>query len=281
MIRSVIRRAVVLLASRWPHPLYGVVEQLACVTAPLTRQGVTVRRLRAVFSHLSQDEAQRAARELRCSKLKSRALGVALSGARGEPVYPPVAVDAALTAIRGPAILATFHADAVGALGEMVRRLPGEVAALHRMQWTLPSTVVGQYHDDTELAGAAAFYRALSTLRRGGCVLLLVDGARRAGLEVSLLGRATSLWRGAFALARMTGAPIIPLVVRWNGALVEVICGETIAPVDDEATMAHAMAARLERHLLGHPADIGDQLLDQLSRADVWASPRSGATSSP
>jgi hypothetical protein len=72
----------------------------------------------------------------------------------------------------------------------------------------------------------------------------------------------------------MTQAPIIPLLARWDGAVVDVGCGESIAADDDEATMAHALAAVLERHLLAHPEAIGGQLLEQLNRAEPRARPR-------
>lgn len=257
-----------LLARRWPHGLYNALDQLARATAPLARRRATVQRACAVFPDLSPAEHELAARELRSSMLKSAALGMALAGSPRDPIYPPLAVDPAFAAVRGPAILTSFHCDAVGAVGGALRRIPGEVFALHRMQWTLPSNVVGHYVvDQTESAGAAAFYRALATLRRGGCVLLLVDGAHRSGHTVSLLGRAARLWRGTFALARLTGAPIVPLLARWNGSTVEVVCGDTIAATEDEPAMAQAMAAVLEHHLLQHPGAIGQQLLDQLSRA--------------
>lgn len=264
MTRAVLHRAIVLLARLWPQGLYGSVGCLARATAPLTRRRATARRIGAMFPHLTPAEAQRAARELHASTLKSRALGIALARTRDEPVFPPIDVDAAFAAVRGPAILTTLHVGAVGALGGALRQLPGEVAALHRMQWTLPSNVAGLYVTDTDVGGAAAFYRAVATVRRGGCVLILVDGT---GYEVSVLGRGMTLKRGPFALARMTGAPVVPVFARWNGAAVDVVCGETIAPLDDEAAMARTMAAVLERHLLEHPAAIGEQLLGHLSRA--------------
>jgi lauroyl/myristoyl acyltransferase len=264
MIRRAARRAVLLLARRWPQGLYGGLEWLSRVTAPLDRRRATAARIRALFPRLSEAESQRAARELRSAALKSRALEIILARTRGEPVFPPIAVDAAFAAVRGPAILTALHIGAVGGLGGALRLVPGEVTALHRMEWKIPSNITGVYVAATDAAGAAAFYRAVATIRRGGCVLMLVDGT---GPEVSLLGRRMTLKRGPFALSRMTGAPVIPLFPRWNGASVEVVCGETIAPLDDEAQMVDAMAVVLERHLLEHPATIGYQLLVHLSQA--------------
>jgi len=48
------------------------------------------------------------------------------------------------------------------------------------MAWKLLSNVVGLYVNDTHDGASAAFYRALATLRRGGCypeaLLELLDG---------------------------------------------------------------------------------------------------------
>ncbi len=266
MIRAAVRGLLVALAGRSPRLLYGAVDRVARLTAPLTSRPAQVDRVRAVFAHLGRGEARRVTRELHASALKSRVLGIALAGARGEPAYPPVAVDAAFASVRGPVILATFHGDAVGALGELVRRVPGEVAALHRMEWSVPGNVAGRYVGDADADSVAAFFDALATLRRGGCVLLTVDGARNGGHAVSLVGRTAMFQRGAFALARLSGAPILPLFARWSAATVDVACAPTIAAGGDEPAMARAMAGALERHLLAHPAAVGAQLLRQLSR---------------
>lgn len=265
MIRSGRQRIIELLARRWPQPFYGAVGRVSRLSTPVMRRQARVQRIRSVFAHMTEPEARRAERDLRCSMLKSRALGVALSRTRGEPVFPPVAVGAAFADVRGPAVLTTFHVGPVGAIGEVVRRVPGEITALHRMDWRFPSNVAGVYVDDTDMGQAAAFYHGVSALRRGGCVLILGDGP--PGHEVSLLGRVTTLKRGPYALARITGAPIVPLVARWTGASVDIVCGRPIQAIDDEAAMAQAMAAVLERHLLEHPGEIGDHLLSELSRA--------------
>jgi lauroyl/myristoyl acyltransferase len=217
-----------------------------------------------VFPHLSAAEARRAAVEMRCSALKSRALGVVLAGARGEPVYPPVVADAVLGGLRGPAILTTAHIGALGAIGALLRRLPGDVLALHRMEWRMPSNVTGLHVPDTDPANAAAFHRALTTLRRHGCVFLLADGG---GHDVPFLGGVVKIKRGPFALARMTGAPVVAVLARWDGAVVRITSGPPIAAGDDEAEMARAMARVIERHLLEHPSEIGAHWLDPLSRA--------------
>ena len=264
MIRSARQRVIALLATRWPGRLYAAIGLFALATAPVVRRAMTVRQLCAVFPHLRQADAVRVARELRCCTLKSRALGAGLARARGEPVYPPVTVDAGFADVCGPAILISFHVGPVGALGEVIGRLPGEVLAMHRMEWAFPSNVTELYVEQSAAAAAAAFHRAVITLRRGGCVAMLTDGP---GPEVCLLGRRTPFERGPYALARLTGAPIVPLLAHWDGASVDVVCGETIPALQDEAAMAAAAAAALERHLHAHPAEIDEHLLATLSRA--------------
>ena len=264
MIRTALRQPVVALAHRSPRRLYGLVDRFARLTAPLATRPATLRRLRTVFPHLTAADARRAAVEMRCTALKSRALGVVLAGARGEPVYPSVVADAALAGLRGPAILTTAHIGALGAIGALLRRLPGDVLALHRMEWRMPGNVTGLHVPDTDPANAAAFYRALTTLRQDGCVLLLADGR---GHDVPFLGGVVKIKRGPFALARLTGAPLVPVLARWDGAIVRVTTSAPIAAGDDEAAMARAMARVIERHLLEHPSEIGAHWLDPLSRA--------------
>jgi lauroyl/myristoyl acyltransferase len=271
MIRSARQEAIGWLARRWPQRLYCAVGHLARVSAPLARRRATVRCIQSLFPHLGEAGAQRVARDLRCSVLRSRALGVALARSRGRPVLPPVTIEPSLRAVRGPAILTTSHVGPVGALGALLRGMPGEVVVLHRMEWPLPSNVVGLYVAKDGVAPAAALYRAVVALRRGGCVLILGDGP---GHRVALLGGTATFTRGPYALARLTNAPIIPLLARWNGATIDVVRGETIAASGDEVAMAQAMAAVLERHLLEHPAQIGGYLLEQFSRAPRPAASR-------
>jgi lauroyl/myristoyl acyltransferase len=264
MIKRAGQRATVVLARRWPAGLYGSLGCIARASARPAHRQATLQRIRTVFPELADAPARRVATELRGAELKTRALAVALAHTRSEPAYPPVAVDRAFAAVRGPAILATFHVGAIGALGAAIRRIPGEILALHRMDWRMPSNVAGAYVPHTDVGGAAVFYRSVMTIRRGGCVLLLVDGTAH---EVSVLDRSLMLARGPFALARMTGAPVVPVFARWDGASIDVVCGATIAATDDELTMARAMAVALERHLLRHPAAIGEMLLRRLTEA--------------
>jgi hypothetical protein len=68
-------------------------------------------------------------------------------------------------------------------------------------------------------------------------------------------------------MARLTGAPLLPLVARWRGGEVEVEAGDPLAapaapePEAWERALAAAAARWLERYLLGSPAETGLSLL--------------------
>lgn len=79
-----------------------------------------------------------------------------------------------------------------------------------------------------------------------------------------MLGRRFAFARGAFALARLSRAPVVPIVARWQGASVLITCGDPVAPDDDAESMATAVAMWLERYLLEHPEQIGHRTLELL-----------------
>jgi lauroyl/myristoyl acyltransferase len=85
-------------------------------------------------------------------------------------------------------------------------------------------------------------------------VVLLVDG-HGSHLEVPLMGRKVGLARGAFALARASGAPIVPLTARWRGAAVEIVAGEPLPPGDEQETAA-AFARWIEARVREAPGEI-------------------------
>jgi lauroyl/myristoyl acyltransferase len=63
----------------------------------------------------------------------------------------------------------------------------------------------------------SAMRQAVEHLKSGGKVLIAVDGKMgRNLLKVPFLGREFEVGRGAAALARLTGAPIIPCAMQWD-----------------------------------------------------------------
>jgi lauroyl/myristoyl acyltransferase len=117
---------------------------------------------------------------------------------------------------------------------------------------------------------AASFQRALAHLAGGGFVVLALDVVQGAGLPVPCLGRTLALARGPFALARLAGAPLVPLVplvARWRRGGVEAEAGEPIAvdpklgPADRERALAESAGRWLERYLLSSPSELSLGLL--------------------
>lgn len=181
-----------------------------------------------------------------------------------DPLRPFVRNDAAFEAIAPPAIFGLFHVGAIHALGAAVERLGAPVLALRHGKLYTPRS---PHQSASTENRAAAFYRALRHLQRGGFVAIALDIIPAAEIEVRCLGRPFTLARGAFALSRMTGAPIIPLAGRWTRDGVDVIAGEPLPRSESEQELADAAAAWLERYLLDAPAELTLGLLRRLSES--------------
>jgi lauroyl/myristoyl acyltransferase len=181
-----------------------------------------------------------------------------MNTATGAPTLPRVQMDAPLPAPTRPTVFVSLHVGALAAIGAVLGALPDEVLALHRMDWQMPSGVVGAYVERTETSRVAGFHRALVTLRQGGHVYMPIEGQ---SVQVTLLGRPFLLTRGPFALARLTGAPIVPLMAQWRGGGAHVFVGRTVEAGPDEQAMALAVTRELERYLLAYPGELTDHLL--------------------
>jgi lauroyl/myristoyl acyltransferase len=161
------------------------------------------------------------------------------------------------------AVITGFHFGPVAALADVLRVSPRRVTALHRMGWAQPPNVdyLAVAHD--ERGRVAAFHEVLEAVRGGASAFVLADHPE--GLSVPLLGGTITMQRGAFALARLTGLPVVALLPRWEGPRVHVRVAPAVAAVPDEHAMAAATALALERYLLEHPHAIGRKLLAELA----------------
>jgi lauroyl/myristoyl acyltransferase len=204
---------------------------------------------------------RRARRALRSSEWKTRILGVVMNTATADPVFPPFELDGPLPDPHRPTVFVSLHVGAMPALGAFLRSLPLEVAALHRLEWRLPSTLVDVYVARNETARVVAFHRAVTALRGGGHVFIPMEGD---AIRVPLLGGSLRMTRGPFALARLTGAPIVPLLARWDGGRARIHAGRPVAAARDEEGMALAVARQLERYLGAYPSEIDDWLVTGL-----------------
>jgi lauroyl/myristoyl acyltransferase len=254
------------VAARRPRQSFTLARALAYVTLPLSRQ-VTAAQVRTVFSQLDDAAAKRVRRSVLATSLGADALHAALEQGGKRPLYPEVRPNEAIATLRPPLILATFHLGPLAALGPVLMDVPGHVLALHRHRWPnrigLDMLEVG----DGEWGHARSLLRAVETLREGGSVFAVLDEDDATTIDAPLLGRTVALARGAFALARMTGTPIVPLAIRWRGSAVEVTFGEPISEAT-EAEMAAAATAWLERYLIESPGEITARTFALLGAAD-------------
>ncbi len=158
-----------------------------------------------------------------------------------------------------PAVLATFHMGTLSALGALLERLPAPVSILlgggrataRRSRYLRTS--------EGEEQRVGAVMQAIRTLRQGGFALVVADGPGTARVEQTLLGHPISLPSGAFAMARLSGAVLVPVAARWRGPGVEIVAGDPIPPAA-EATMASALVSWLERYLREHPEEFSHPL---------------------
>jgi hypothetical protein len=172
--------------------------------------------------------------------------------------------DARLPTLAHPMILGTFHIAMLSAIRNVLFELPAPTLALRRTPrrgLDHPKITVLETQGD-EQHRASVFHRAASFLRDGGFLIAPLDPLEAVRVTAPFLGRTLQLARGPFALSRLTGVPILPIVTRWNGEAIEVDMGEPISPRQDEAEMAAEAAAWLERHLQSHPEDFSVRVVE-------------------
>jgi lauroyl/myristoyl acyltransferase len=110
-------------------------------------------------------------------------------------------------------------------------------------------------------ARAAAFARAVQRVRNGGLVVMAADvDEAELTAPVPCLARAVRMARGPFALARITGAPLIPIVACWNDERITVVAGDALrgdgCNRELEASYAAAAVGWLADVLRGSPEQI-------------------------
>jgi lauroyl/myristoyl acyltransferase len=257
-----------LIARVWPRAAVLVAHALAILTRPLGH-GIADASLADAFPGISPADRRAARQRTWESFLKGEAVEAAIRRRGGSRAYPRVLPSPALAELRPPLVLASFHVGPYQALGGAMRTLPADVVSIDRGQYALSSDMTLLRGGEDEWQRAHTFHRTLSALRSGRFVLVTVDAFHPdeyavAKIEVPLLGRTLPLARGAFALARISRTPIVPIVVRWRGTAMEVTVGDPIGPEAGEAGMAAATAGWLERYLLERPGEISVFMLDRL-----------------
>ncbi len=246
------------LAARHPRVALPAASGLGALRNRLSRRWPSPEQVQALFPHLPPRAAARVAWKIGALKARNRFLVDAIRREGIDPVRRLMRpLSEAFAALRPPLILGTFHVGVVQALGAAIERLPGPVLVLRLGRLYSPSPpveILSTAGDDQRRA--LSFQRALAHLEGGGFVVLALDGSPGPGLRVPCLGRTLELARGPFALARLTGAPLVPLVARWRKSAVEAQVGAALGGMEEEALAASA-ARWLEGYLKAAPEEIG------------------------
>jgi hypothetical protein len=266
-VRAFDRAALLALAH---DPARGIrrIGQAGRVAHACGLQQPAGRDVRALLPDLTSARAREAARASAALRLQNLA-AIALARRDGLASLAPLLDDACsdrpplLSRTRG-IVLAGWH---VGAHF-------GVTAALHR--WGVAPYVLRDRWIADGQARARVLREAVDVIRQGGVVLVVADGP--AGVSTAplpCLGRRIVLRRGGFALARLTGAPMAPVVARWTAAgrittrLDEPLdAGGSGADGDErEHALAAAAAAWLDGYVRARPEDLWPYTLRNLLAA--------------
>lgn len=268
-----IHRLLQHVAGRWPLAAVRAAVVLAWLTRPLGR-GVPAEATRRFLPELDRAALRRVSHGTWSSWLRLRVLEAAVASPRARWPYPPIVAGPDPAAFASPHVLASFHLGAIPAVGALLEQLPGSVRVLQLTTLPRQRLTPGLVGRD-RWARAAAFRQALDALARGDHVFVLADAnVIPSTVETTIFGRRVRLARGAFALGRLSGCPVVPLAARWRGDGIEIAAGDPIAP-GPEAEMAAAAARWLERFVRESPGEIGTKFVDSFWGDD--AAPSAGA----
>lgn len=268
-MKRLVLDALRLLARRRPRVAFAAAHALVVITRPFG-YGIDEGVIASAFPALSPGERRAARGRTWETYLKGEAVAAAMA-ARGDPTaYPPVVPNRRLDELRPPLILTSFHVGPYQGLAAVLRALPGGVFAVDRGQFAGRGDFELVAGGEDEWSRARTFRRALDALRSGAYVFVNLDAFhpdewQTATLEARLLGGSIRLARGAFALARLTGTPIVPVVASWRGTKMEVTVGGPIDPTIGEQGMADSAASWIDSYLRERPGEISVFLLDRVA----------------
>lgn len=155
----------------------------------------------------------------------------------------------------------------------------GVSAALRR--WGLEAFLLPMQGVEHTQRRSMALRNAIEVLRSGGLVLAVMDGPFGSDTTpVACLGRSIVLRRGVFALARLTGADMLPAVARWNkaGEIEPFIDHALLTPAvtphalasganEHEQQLTKAAALWLEQYLLAYPEEAWPYTIENFLQA--------------
>ncbi|MCS6901249.1 MAG: lysophospholipid acyltransferase family protein [Myxococcales bacterium] len=227
-----LRRLAVLGATHSPAWLLrgapALLGPLFWVLRPAHRRGVR-NNLRAILGPRSRLQEYRDEMALFTHFARSMAEGIAALGPRRKQAHIEVRGAEHFLALPGRGcILVTAHTGGFELAGALLaERLGIEVVVVMQPE---ANAQARQISDEVRRRGGLQVFLAgestgalelVGLLRRGACVAIQVDrtppGVR--SLPVTLWGRPFRLPLGPFALARATGAPLLPVFTRRTGFL--------------------------------------------------------------
>jgi hypothetical protein len=195
-------------------PVAGAAGRLASV---LRLHGPLPRELREVLPEETAASLRRVARAVVALEFRNRLVQETVQRCGLESLAGLVAPHESWTALAPPAVLLSFHVGALPALPGGLPRLGAPSFVIREGPLYAPPAghVLGFTRGDVRVR-AALLAEAVRRLRAGGFVTLAADrpwGTRTD--PVPCLGRLLRFGRGAFALSRMTGAPVVPVIAVW------------------------------------------------------------------
>ncbi len=277
-IASTLRTAVRQAGRASLDPLLRTLPRMAFATAgassriarALAPAPLTEADLSALLGNLSPHELRRILREIDARWARSSLLKhlVAQGAVREVSSCLRLRGFERLFALRErhvPAILVTWHTGPYQIVGTAVRSQGLEMLTIAR---GIADPELNEGHSITpagsQTQAVAALKRAVVHLRAGGIAGVAGDGNYGSSVtEVTVLNRRLAFRHGFATLARLTGAPIMPIVASWNGGTIDVTVHEPLAlpapvetPLEFEHAVLHAAAAWFDGYLRTYPTEL-------------------------
>lgn len=241
--------------------------RLAELAAVVIRRGrINRREVLTVLPHLPPARAAEVVRERDRAMMRQTTLAAIARHGKRDVAFGLLSVDARIPALQPPAILITFHGGPMTMLAFVAKSLPGPVLSVRRNEPPRRGKATRIIHTAGGVEQRAqAFHGAFEHLRSGGFVIIAADVVTGEVIEVPFFEKTIRLARGPFALARLTGAPLVPLVLHWGKAGLETTLGEPIAMsgsgAEGEESAARRAAVWLEQRLLQFPEELSEHVV--------------------
>jgi hypothetical protein len=246
-------RALARLAAVQPAIAFRMASALGALRNRLTQRWPSPAEVHELFPGA---DARMLAMEIGALNERNRVLVRCLLRRGLDPIRP--LVTSSLDVIDQPCILALFHTGALHAIGAALERMQRPVLAFRigriftpRPPLTILST------KGTPESRAGALHQALLHLRHGGIVAMALDDAPDQTIEARCFGRPLAIAPGAFALARWSAVPIVPVTACWRSSRIQI-------DMHDAIESASEAAAWLENYLRESPSELTLGLLRKL-----------------